>query len=313
MKKLITLCLLLSLTLYSQDRSIIFNTGSAPWTCESSGGTYDNYTCDGMCDSHISDDDCIIVDEGFIIGQGQSMAERFSVTYDYAFEAFGVYLKSDSFSPLDVTVKIHSDSNGSPGSSLGEWIIPVNSVSTYYSLYTGDSCVDFAAGEIYWLSLNFTADPANTVTWLYTQDSYWYTTTSDDSGSTWSDNIDFDFGGAAAIWAERIYESDWQPLSDGDINDDGISNILDIVGLVGFVLNTSELTEEQELTADINNDGIINILDIVQLVNFILFGPEQMPLFSYEDINPNSTSYAEFVGPESYIGNVSLYYFGKAG
>ena len=48
------------------------------------------------------------------------------------------------------------------------------------------------------------------------------------------------------------------------------SNILDIVGLVGFVLDNVDFTDEQQLTADMNIDGVINILDIVQLVNFIL-------------------------------------------
>ena len=311
MKKLITLSILLSSLIFTQDRSIIFNTGTAPWTCASSGGTYDNYTCDDMCDPGLTDA-CIIIEEGFTIGQGNSVAERFTTNYDYAFEAFGLYIKSTSFIPLNVTVKVHSDDNNSPGESLGEWIIPVNSVATYYSLYTGDSCVDFMAGGVYWLSVNYIDDPSNTVTWLNAQDEYWYTSTSDNSGVSW-DNPQLSYGGAGVIYAERIYESDWQPSSDGDINDDGISNILDIVGLVGFVLNNVDFTEEQQLTADMNIDGLINILDIVQLVNFILYGPEQMPLFSYEDINPASNSYGQYIGPESYSGNVSLYYFGKAG
>ena len=97
MKKLITLSILLSSLIYSQDRSIIFNTGTAPWTCASSGGTYDNYTCDDMCDSHITGDNCIIIEEGYVIGQGYRAADRFTTTYDYAFEAFGVYIKSNSF------------------------------------------------------------------------------------------------------------------------------------------------------------------------------------------------------------------------
>ena len=312
MKKLITLSLLLISIGFSQDRSIIFNTGPAPWTCSSTGGVYDNYTCDDMCDVHI-EDDCIIVGEGLTIGQGQSVAERFTVAYDYAFEAFGVYLKSTSFLPLNVTIRVHNDINNQPGSPLGEWTISVNNISTYYSLYTGDSCVDFDASEYYWLSVNYAEDSVNTVTWLHTQTPYWYTTVSNNSGVTWDNQVDYDYGCAAAIWAERIYESDWQPSSDGDINNDGISNILDIVGLVGFVLGTAEFTYEQQATADMNIDGIVNILDIVQLVNFILFGPEQMPVFTYEDINPNSDYYGEFVGPETFTGNISLYYFGKAG
>ncbi len=51
----------------------------------------------------------------------------------------------------------------------------------------------------------------------------------------------------------------------GDINEDGIINILDVVQIVNFVLNNNF----QE-NADLNQDGEINVIDIVQLVNIIL-------------------------------------------
>jgi hypothetical protein len=53
----------------------------------------------------------------------------------------------------------------------------------------------------------------------------------------------------------------------GDINGDGILNILDIVSLVNLVLSNN-----YESSGDINGDGILNILDIVLLANFILGG-----------------------------------------
>ena len=51
----------------------------------------------------------------------------------------------------------------------------------------------------------------------------------------------------------------------GDFNNDGIINILDVVQLVNIVL-----ANEYDSSLDMNEDGIINILDIVQLVNIIL-------------------------------------------
>ena len=51
----------------------------------------------------------------------------------------------------------------------------------------------------------------------------------------------------------------------GDINDDGILNILDIVSLINLVL-----MGEYEESGDINQDEMLNILDIVSLVNLIL-------------------------------------------
>ena len=51
----------------------------------------------------------------------------------------------------------------------------------------------------------------------------------------------------------------------GDVNNDGIINVLDVVMIVNIVLSN----EYNEL-ADFNNDSIINVLDVVQLVNIIL-------------------------------------------
>ena len=51
----------------------------------------------------------------------------------------------------------------------------------------------------------------------------------------------------------------------GDINNDGLVNVIDIVLVVNIVLDETETPE-----ADLNNDGLVNILDIVLLVNLIL-------------------------------------------
>tara|TARA_B100000029_G_scaffold84686_1_gene75336 strand:- start:5614 stop:7704 length:2091 start_codon:yes stop_codon:yes gene_type:complete len=52
----------------------------------------------------------------------------------------------------------------------------------------------------------------------------------------------------------------------GDLNSDGILNILDVIILVGIILDSGETT----FSSDVNGDGIINILDVVTLVNIIL-------------------------------------------
>ena len=53
----------------------------------------------------------------------------------------------------------------------------------------------------------------------------------------------------------------------GDINGDGILNILDLVSLVNLVLSDVYMN-----TGDLNEDGTLNILDIVLLANLILSG-----------------------------------------
>jgi len=57
---------------------------------------------------------------------------------------------------------------------------------------------------------------------------------------------------------------------DGDLSDDGIINILDIVLIVNYVLNLDNPGFCQEASSDLNNDGIINIMDVILLVNLVL-------------------------------------------
>ncbi len=52
----------------------------------------------------------------------------------------------------------------------------------------------------------------------------------------------------------------------GDVNDDGLINILDVVSTVNIVLGMADFTP----AADFNGDGIVNVLDIVSIVNVIL-------------------------------------------
>ena len=58
---------------------------------------------------------------------------------------------------------------------------------------------------------------------------------------------------------------DYSYLILGDLNIDGIVNILDILLLVIFIL-----TNEYYELADLNNDGNLNVVDVIQLVNIIL-------------------------------------------
>ena len=51
----------------------------------------------------------------------------------------------------------------------------------------------------------------------------------------------------------------------GDVNDDGIVNVLDILMVVNLIL-----TDEYNNNADINSDSFINVLDVISIVNIIL-------------------------------------------
>ena len=76
----------------------------------------------------------------------------------------------------------------------------------------------------------------------------------------------------------------------GDVNADEILNIQDIILVIGNILETIDLDEEQFNAGDINDDNIIDILDIVQIVDKIL--------------NPSSNGWdfeTNWTGTESYI------------
>ena len=53
----------------------------------------------------------------------------------------------------------------------------------------------------------------------------------------------------------------------GDINEDGLLNVLDLVEIVNIILSD----DDYESVADVNEDGAINILDLVMLANIILY------------------------------------------
>ena len=71
----------------------------------------------------------------------------------------------------------------------------------------------------------------------------------------------------------------------GDLNDDSVLNINDVIFLIGIILNTIDLGDE-EINGDINIDGDINVLDITLLIERILypdsFNPENVWDFQTE-------------------------------
>ena len=52
----------------------------------------------------------------------------------------------------------------------------------------------------------------------------------------------------------------------GDLNDDNMLNVQDIILMINMILGVDESNDE----ADLSGDGVINILDVIQLMNLIL-------------------------------------------
>ena len=76
-------------------------------------------------------------------------------------------------------------------------------------------------------------------------------------------------GGSESIPVHLSITDDSQFLL-GDVNEDGVLNILDVVILTNFIIETDYPSENQFNAADINGDGILNVLDVINLINSIL-------------------------------------------
>ncbi len=280
--KAIILLLVLS-PLLGQDRSLVFSTG-APDGTEGHSIEFNGIT-------------------------GTSLSDRIFISNNMVLEALKVYAEA-STAPAMAKIILQADDGGLPGEEIYSWTIDVeeeNHGNNYFLIITTDLCIYLDAGNYYWLTLH-ADDPDSQISWYYSNNATFTYTTSSDLGVNW-ETPSVGNCGALSVWAEYIYEPEVDEMI-GDINADGAVNILDVVLLANAVLTGNYFSE-----GDINGDDMNNVLDIVGLVNIILNGPsyEQLPTWDYVDINTNSDYFDQLIGPDTFNGNVSLYYFGKAG
>ena len=213
--------------------------------------------------------------------------------------------KESDFS--SVLISIHQDSDNSPGEEMGNWLLSLSTdTPREYTIYTLDECITFNANENYWLSVKAN-DETSSARWIYSPNNSYNYSISTDSQETWTSSSGF--AGSSKIYAEIFYEPD--PVY-GDVNLDEQLNVLDVVTIVSYVVGAINLNSEQLNLGDANNDFSVDVLDIVQIVSTIV-NQEPLPSFSLLDFNPNSEYNGEFIGPEVFRPEVSVYYFGKQG
>ena len=283
MKLIIFIITIFASVICAQDRSLIFTTGSPSET--------EGYTIEWNGTS------------------GQSVSDRIHINGNMVLEALKIYAVADT-EPAMARVLLQADNGGVPGEEIYSWDVDVSAEThgnNYFLIITTDLCIYLDEGNDYWLTLH-AADTESQITWLYSNNATFTYTTSIDQGENWEVAATGNCG-SLSVWAEYIYEPEVEETA-GDINEDGSMNVLDVVILANAVLTGEDLP-----SGDINGDGVNNVLDIVGLVNNILNGPsyEQLPNWDYVDINPNSEYFDQLIGPDTFAGNVSLYYFGKAG
>ena len=306
MKLIITIITIFLSIIFAQDRSLIFTTGAPLGSCFPS-----NNPCN-------TDGDCLLGETCNPPGAhtiefdditGNSLSDRIYISSDMVLEALKVYAEA-STAPAMAKVILQADDGGQPGEEIYSWILDVeeeNHGNNYFIIITTDLCIYLDAGNYYWLTLH-ADDPDSQIYWYYSNNATFTYTTSSDMGVNWEEPSGGNCG-SLSIWAEYIYEPEVEETI-GDINSDGSVNILDVVILANAILTGDDLP-----AGDINGDGMNNVLDIVGLVNIILTGPPsvQLPTWDYFDINTNSDYFNQLIGPDTFNGNVSLYYFGKAG
>ena len=65
-------------------------------------------------------------------------------------------------------------------------------------------------------------------------------------------------------------------IGNGDVDGNGVVNVLDVIMAVSIVLGTHQPTEDQLLRADIDGNGQINVVDILSIIQIILSGGAAM-------------------------------------
>ena len=284
MKFLLTVLMVFLSINFGQDRSLIFSTGSPDGT--EGHSIYWNGT------------------------SGNSISDRFHVDGNMVLEALKIYAEAETDIAM-AKIILQADDEGIPGEEIYSWNIDVSAEShgnNYFLIITTDLCIYLDEDNYYWLTLH-ADDTDSQINWLHSNNATFTYTTTNDQGANWEPSQTGNCG-ALSIWAEYIYESDVNDDIIGDLNSDGSVNVLDVVLLANGILNGNNIPE-----GDINGDSLNNVLDIVALVNIVLGGStnEQLSTWEYVDINPNSEFFDQMVGPDIFNGNVSLYYFGKAG
>ena len=117
-------------------------------------------------------------------------------------------------------------------------------------------------GQSPWIDYSHSLDSGTHVLrWTYSKDG--------GGGATDCNNTNCDDAAFIDNFVMYSYVDD-EPLVPGDLNFDANVDVLDVVLLVNFVLETTNPTDLEFEAGDINSDGILNVLDIVQVVNLIL-------------------------------------------
>ena len=195
-------------------------------------------------------------------------------------------------------IKFFEDNNGVPGEEFGSYVqVSGNDAGWNERDFAGEGLT--ASGDFWVGTKNF----SSTKDWGLDTDSV-SGNSMYDSGTGWRDVDNGNLMLRVVLDCGDNCPSD-DPCADavpGDTNGDGGLNVLDVVGLVAFILGNAELSECGEVSADFNGDGTVNVLDVVSLVQSILGGRTFNATSAMMHINSDGVD----IAADGHIGAVQL-------
>jgi hypothetical protein len=204
-------------------------------------------------------------ESGFNAGSGNFTAVKYSA--DNAGESvvrFKWYQMEDGGA---FYLKMYQDDNGMPGDEFYSSVIAGGVVTGWNTKDLSDEGI-FVSGD-FWIG---TKEFSSTSPFGLDTDSM-------DMGMSYTRvGTTGEWTSVAGNLMERIYLDCGENCDEGgsctagDVNGDGVINVLDIVSTVSFVMGTQSPSDEEACAADYNGDGTINVLDIVSIVGVITGG-----------------------------------------
>ena len=146
----------------------------------------------------------------------------------------------------------------------------------YMSYTGGNSYIDqLAATDGFALLEN---DVANYITAVaYDNEVYRTIGASHELGGLQGDDFDIYINGILEFFEEGSGNTNPDPECNiGDLNDDGMVDVTDIIRLVNIIINDGmPPTDVENCAGDVNVDGQVNVLDLLVMINIILDTPRE--------------------------------------
>jgi hypothetical protein len=198
-------------------------------------------------------------EEGFNAGSGDFSAVKYTANGSEDLVRFKWYQTEDAGA---FYLKIFADADGMPGDEI------------YSTVVAGGLVMGWNEKDLSTTGLSVEGD-----FWIGTKE---FSSTSPYGLDTSSDaGVSYTRQGSNGNWTPiagnlmlRIFldMGEMPECNLGDVNADGVINVLDIVSVVSFIMVTDTPTDSEACASDMNGDGVINVLDIVAIVGVIMGG-----------------------------------------